>query len=356
MKNFNQKLVFYLVLVYFTAGCTYDVEHVYVSENCKTDFYGFPEIPGWSFENVKLPEDTSGITDIFFITEEKGLLFRYTGIWLTMDDGVNWEKVFSADQVYVYTATFSDELHGFVSASFEGKYCILKTLDGGYTWSVIDLQSEDRIIRISFTDSLNGVATFSHWTTDPNGRRAYYQKSGDGGITWEEMAGLSASSNDGITMKLYANGFGYLPGTSGEIHLTEDFGSSWKTINTDFNSMFDLQFLDVNTGFVGIFPALHKTTDGGATWVEISDNFSFWFNFFSPEEGVSLQRTYLDFDLDADEFIQCMAFLSTSEGGIAWIEGPPSVNFNMSDIQFINNHIGFARTNIPEYKFVKLER
>lgn len=356
MKTRIQAFVLFFSLGCFSTGCTYDVEHVFASENCKTDNYGFPEIPDWRFENVTLLGDTSYITDVFFISEGKGLLFTYSAIWLTLDDGDHWEKVFSGTPLYMYSATFSDEQHGFVTGSLEGKYCILRTKDGGHTWTVLDLNTEDWILRFSFADSLNGVATFYHWTNDPHARRAYYSKSSDGGASWQVMPDLSASPNSNVTMKMCSNGFGYLPGTSGEIHLTENFGVSWTTIHTDFTSAFNLQFLDVNTGFVGVFQSLHKTTDGGNTWIKISDDWPNWFYFFSPTDGVSLQSTDLDFDLDQDLQILCKAFLTTSDGGIKWLEGPPSVNFEMSDIQFVHDRLGFGRSNDPAHKFVKLYR
>jgi photosystem II stability/assembly factor-like uncharacterized protein len=66
----------------------------------------------------------------------------------------------------------------------------------------------------------------------------------------EKLDSLSAPSYPIPQLKLFTDGFGYMPGDSGEIHITIDAGKTWSTIHSSVNTIYRLQFIDQDTGFV----------------------------------------------------------------------------------------------------------
>jgi hypothetical protein len=63
------------------GGCEYD--KINQLTNCKTDFTGFPDIPGWKISSVPISSSILSIRDVHFFGEGKGLIFTNSEIWLT---------------------------------------------------------------------------------------------------------------------------------------------------------------------------------------------------------------------------------------------------------------------------------
>ncbi len=124
--------LFFLGLIFLVEGCTYDVKKYY-SESCKTDFTGFPDIPGWNYATVPIGASLKPyeVRQIYFFGEKNGIIISNDAIWLTEDEGINWGKVFSKSSLSFYDVSFSDELHGFISAIFDFEHYILITKNGG---------------------------------------------------------------------------------------------------------------------------------------------------------------------------------------------------------------------------------
>jgi hypothetical protein len=132
------------------------------STNCKTDFTGIPDIPGWKFSSVPISPSILSIRDVHFLVKEKAWFSRISEIWLTENEGESWIKVESSSILRINDISFIDQLHGNLAARKDNKACILKTEDGGHTWSTIFYQPADEITHFSYADSLIGIARFSH--------------------------------------------------------------------------------------------------------------------------------------------------------------------------------------------------
>jgi photosystem II stability/assembly factor-like uncharacterized protein len=329
------------------------LERTYYSESCKTDFFGFPDIPGWHFSLSKIDESITGTKQIYFFDENKGVLITDKHIFLTENDGETWKKTFSSSFFITYDICFIDSMHGFIAARLDGKTCILKTINGGHHWSTLFTDTKDLIRQFSFVDTLLGFAFLHYIDMDFSLSRYYIGKTTDGGFSWNEISGLSAVHANAQDIFMSPNGFGYITGDHDEIHLTNDFGESWTTIQTGFN-VNAIQFLDLNTGFVGDFHSLNKTVDGGMTWTKISDFSPAWIQFFSKSEGLTLQT--VGYEVDFDLLIDCNAFFSTSDGGTTWDEGPTSISFYMDNVNFVNSNLGYGLTYIDGYEIVKMVR
>ncbi len=141
-------------------------------------------------------------------------------------------------------------------------------------------------------------------------------------------------------MRLFPNGFGYIPGQHGDAYITKDFGESWKTLNPGIDDLYSNLFLDVDTGFVSSLNHFYKTVNGGQSWTKISEKRAEMIQFSSSQDGIALINIASDFD--SKVFINCYAFLTTSDGGISWVEGPPSIYFKLNTVDFISSRPGYT--------------
>ncbi|MGB4846314.1 MAG: hypothetical protein WBP41_00250 [Saprospiraceae bacterium] len=354
MKIYGSLIGLFLLVVAIN-GCTYWVDtYEKPPEKCNSGIYGVPDIPGWKIKIIPIADTFSFLRELYFIDDSKGLLFSNVGIWLTENDGKTWGKVFNSLSILVYDISFVDQFHGFVSATVDNHSCILSTKDGGHDWSTIYYYPGGRIVHLSFVDSLMGYGSFWYQSNLPNESRAFNAKTLNGGVTWEEIPTLSASNGERLTIKMSPSGFGFIPGSGGEIHLTNDFGENWSTLQTGLNRFSQNQFLDSKTGFVSDDDNLYKTVDGGMLWTIISEYHPGMFYFFSALDGISIQTVASYFDYDVTE--NCNAFLTTSDGGLTWIEGPASINFYLKDFNFINDKIGYGFNTSFPYTLIKFYR
>ena len=147
-------------------------------------------------------------------------------------------------------------------------------------------------------------------------------------------------------IKIFPDGFGYLSGDSSQVYLTNDHGQTWTVIQTGLERVIHCQFINVDIGFASDLDKLVKTMDGGKTWTMISDHPAIMIYFFNELEGVTLQTVSSDFHYSYEGYEEdCNAFLTTTDGGLTWIEGPPSENFVPQAMQFLDNHTAIVTSN-----------
>ena len=163
------------------------------------------------------------LIDIYFIDETNGFVIggthpdldRSTTILLaTTDGGQTWEPRYTTQRLneWGWKFSFPTQNLGFASiqtfrpenSGFEEH--ILKTTDGGLTWTEISIGRQNYSIQgIGFTDAQNG------WVGSWHGDRPTLFTT-DGGVTWEE-ADFGVRLN---RIRFLTNGFGY--GIGSEIY------------------------------------------------------------------------------------------------------------------------------------------
>jgi photosystem II stability/assembly factor-like uncharacterized protein len=222
---------------------------------------------------------------IYFIDKNTGYAVDYYGILKTIDGAVTWSRVFSSKSTteynpidYRYNAIFfTNSTTGYCVGGFYSEESpimlpqgtILKTTDGGTTWSEQSNGVTLGLLSVYFVDENDGYAV---------GERGEIYKTINGGIDW-------TSTNIGFTWEpevshlnsiFFIGDIGYIVGSGGKIYKTKNGGVDWieqvsgTTIN--LNSVY---FTDIDTGYIvggiyGISGALNaiilKTSDGGVTW------------------------------------------------------------------------------------------
>ena len=145
---------------------------------------------------------------------------------------------------------------------------ILKTTDGGTTWTEQSNGVALGLLSVYFVDETNGYAV-------REGGEIY--KTINGGADW-------TSTNVGFTLEpvshlnsiFFIGEIGYIVGSGSKIYKTKNGGVDWKEqVSETTNNLNSVYFTDIDTGYIvggtygisGVLSAtILKTSDGGVTW------------------------------------------------------------------------------------------
>ncbi len=173
---------------------------------------------------------------------------------------VNWDNLFFVNS----DVGFASYREHIIAHPSHDTCAIIKTTDGGISWSRLDLLLPDVIMGIYFLNDNTG------WVADYN---SHIFKTTDGGQSWSKYTYMEQNFSakaiafvDSLT--------GYAVGKSGLILKTSDGGLSWKKQFT-FSSIdfVDLCFVNSKTGWVvGNSGTILKTIDGGISDIKTDDN------------------------------------------------------------------------------------
>ncbi|PVW15614.1 T9SS type A sorting domain-containing protein [Marixanthomonas spongiae] len=259
------------------------------------------------------------------------------------------------------------------SGLFEGEGTIIKTIDGGDSWSQIYPASgtADILRSIFFTSVDVGYA---------GGLNDILMKTTDGGATWTDISPSTAGDffqtivffddDNGIAA---ANPEGV---ASTKIYVTDDAGANWQEATGLIHAAYDVSYVsDVNTLIAAGQPnqRISKSTDGGLTWTVVNTGLPTKLLLgvdFAGDYGVAVGSngdTYITNDAgdtwernllqESGNFQGIHVFDSertiiggsnekmfmTTDGGMNWeleYDGPNTEFFY--DIEFTDNNTGFA--------------
>ncbi len=321
---------------------------------------------GDSWFNLEMPA-TTYFNDLFFLDSLKGYVVgSNSNIFYTYDGGSTWIQRYEITSDNLKVINFFNEKNGIAIGFNLGFYenFVLKTTNGGYTWSRSTISSElndvefvtetkliavanDNIFystdggqnwissklasniyskSIDFIDSLNGIICgYSDITSS-----ARIFRTRDAGQTWQEIVfnlGGGAWLN---TVSFPTNNFIYAAGGNGRMIRSIDGGNYWEQIsNGPLNSLYDISFFDENNGIAAGWGIL-RTTDGGNNW-EITSNASPLYRCISP-----WQNTYFA--------IGGYNLLKSTDGGLTWNRNPVSDDNYFMTIAFADTLNGVAST------------
>ena len=234
------------------------------------------------------------LQDVYFTDNQNGLVVGDGGLMLTTSDGgTTWEKMEvdmrppGAGQrpggppggfgrggpAPLYNIYFVDENVGFIIG---GRATILKTEDGGKTWSRKMAMSDTpgrggnpRPLRAN----LMGIQMISETTGFIAGSENTILKTTDGGESWvgsSERARVGETRNNLEGLWFVSETTGWIIGSFGTLLQTTDGGTNWTKQDPGFdNNLFGIYFVDENTGWIsGQEGLILHTSDGGVNWTQ----------------------------------------------------------------------------------------
>ncbi len=242
-----------------------------------------------------------------FIDEQRGFLGNigtdyFPGVsdeqalYQTKDGGKSWTKVMTADGQLVKGICAIDILrNNFINSGIMdqrliihaagrvgGPAHLMRSLNGGESWSVIDLSAHTAmILDVKFFDAMTGLV-FGASDADTEKSHARIIMTRDGGKTWRTV--YESKRLHELTWKAsfpsrnvgYVTIQSYDPNPQNQqryVAKTEDGGLSWREINLVSDHKvreFGVGFVDERNGWVGALDGGYQTTDGGNSWRHVA--------------------------------------------------------------------------------------
>ncbi|MEP3226534.1 MAG: YCF48-related protein [Parasphingorhabdus sp.] len=211
-----------------------------------------------------------------------------TPLYRTDDGGVNWTPVelggktikgVCAIDILESTRIYQGKLQPrtviHAAGRVGGPTGIIRSVDNGKTWSVIDMQAQaGMILDVKFFDEMTGLVFASSSRGADN--EGLVLRTEDGGQTWTEVYKSGRNSELIWKASFPDNKTGYATVQSYDkeraqqlIIKTTDGGKSWRELPLTENAgarQFGIGFLDAKRGWVGTFAGGFYTDDGGETF------------------------------------------------------------------------------------------
>ena len=230
-----------------------------------------PQMAGRTGRNTQL-NTTENINEIFFRNDDNGYLVAGKKMFKTNDAGATWCEIvifrvseFRGGTPEFLSIRFADKRRGFVVGSILNKNddvidsLVMRTEDGGETWSRVLVPSKFELFHLDFNGSSNG------WIV---GDRGTIMATTDGGMSWVKQT-------SGTERALYNVDFrdkdeGYAVGGKGTILRTENGGRSWMRVPTQFTDTFmRVDFADDKNGWiVGHKGTILRSSNKGVSWIK----------------------------------------------------------------------------------------
>uniref|UniRef100_UPI003BA6B7C7 WD40/YVTN/BNR-like repeat-containing protein n=1 Tax=Emticicia sp. TaxID=1930953 RepID=UPI003BA6B7C7 len=227
---------------------------------------------------------------------------KYGSMVITRDGGKTWEQRSFTD-FYFSDIQFVDENNGFLLGNKNSRPYILKTIDKGVTWQVIDVNFPYQGFEdLYFIDGQTG------WIA---GSGKSILKTTDGGFNWFVQA-MDFGSGINFNSIFFANTQnGWAVGNNGYVYLTSDGGNNWFERRADtFRSLRAVYFVNQHKGFVvGEGGEVFSSVDGGNSWSEVTE----------ITDKLTTLYTRIQFVDELNGFIfGGSIILYTNDGGITW--------------------------------------
>jgi photosystem II stability/assembly factor-like uncharacterized protein len=316
--NLNDALILENKLIAFAdGGCV-----LYSADGGNTGIYIYPD---------SLYGNRS-IYEADFVSADTGYLCGLSGLLMkTIDGGLTWTHLTSPLTSNLWYIDFIDADTGYVVSSDSR---VIKTTDGGQNWTVNQIYSTSTTLyKIYFVSPSTGYLGTGNATL---GRLL---KTTDYGATWLPVTSYTST---GTVRGIYFTDelTGYIGNTLYEILKTTDGGLSWTTQDMGTGTVYEIKFFDANNGAAaGALGTVFFTTDAGTTWQPTSIGFSTNCNIY----GLAMSNSFADIPNTIFAAAQSGIMAKSSNMGQTWIPISEAATLhNLRSIRMANNMTGYA--------------
>ena len=286
-------------------------------------------LPNLQIEAYNILPPLVDVHDAHFLSETSGLLACDDGmIEKTTDPRNEWISIDTETNLSILALDFINSMIGFASTDLMmesndenfHKSAILKTEDGGNTWTEKFNPEIARIWDFKFFNENEGIAFLMSMINDGSHSIA---KTSDGGTTWNLLdldASFTYLGNES-TERIFVQGDAcYIIAGDRLIYKSEDYGNTWETIIPPID-IWRACFISSAKGFIINRDQLYFTENSGINWTEIK-NFNKCISavhFFNRDHGYCLHYVY-ETDENNTPRIVSTVVIYTSDGGLTWNE------------------------------------
>lgn len=278
----------------------------------------------------------SGVTDslrgVYFLNDTLGWVCgtASTGtcpILKTTDGGGTWSLLNYPTMSELRGVQFMDPDTGII-VGFNG--LILRSINGGTAWDTVSSGT---------TKSLRSVYFPSHDTGYACGGGGIIIKTVDAGVTWSLQT--SGVTGELMNIRFWNNELGYavrkIAGDflDGYVIKTTDGGVTWSTVYTNPDiGLLGVAVGDDSTAYAGgNNQTILKTSDAGATWTEV----------YTGEAGYPVRGgEFLSADTGWMVGGSNGAILYTDDGGMSWTNQDTLDGIDFLGINFPSSNVGYA--------------
>ncbi|MFC1556545.1 YCF48-related protein [candidate division KSB1 bacterium] len=322
----------------------------------KGEHWDSHEVIGWGWE-IQFTDEMNGVIrgPSIYVTDDGGVSWNpvytpnstmssmhiaedgagyavgeYGQILQTSDGGKTWEQNTEGYFQDLFAVDFVNRDIGWAC----GDHVILHTTNGGATWNELLMDITPLCYDIDFLNEKNGWIACSDY---PVGSPLFHTT--DGGENWEgiDLDGIDLDGIDYLSSVQFLNNrVGYACGRdlnggviSGCVIKTADGGDTWNRLNHESSGiLYDLNFVDVNNGWLHSSRNLFHTTDGGITW-----------EYYEIEYGIN----HIQFIDERNGWYSSGNYLMhrTTDGGKTWYPQEMSLEW-VSDFHFVDPQNGWA--------------
>ncbi len=228
--------------------------------------------------NYNIGSTTAAIYEVKFIDADNGYAVTTAGrVIKTTNGGTNWGLTQTSATGNLFSLGIlginSDDVTPLLAGGDFGT--IVLSLDDGVTWQTISSSVTTQILyRVSFPTETTGYAVGGSITSGNSFGDVL--KTTNGGETWTKLAFNPGYRIYSVFFLNENTGFIGVQGPTG-VYKTTDGGANWTQLNTSTgvasNSIYDIKFYNENLGFAMYSNGeVARTTNGGVNWVPVSAN------------------------------------------------------------------------------------
>lgn len=229
-----------------------------------------------NYYTVISPYVESELNDVFLVNQDVGWIVGNKGIILqTSDGGQSWIRKSSQFNYDLLKVFFYDQNKGWIGTS-NGR--ILITTNGGNDWTEVLISSDFAYFdAICFTSPLVGHISAGKY------KAVYIMRTTDGGLTWTKKDSLvsATTASRWYGIDFYDENLGVVVGDKKDAQrYTTDGGQTWLKSTPIADAFFrdqrtvhwlsstDVISLGEGNEFWGVVTPIYKSTDGGKNWTK----------------------------------------------------------------------------------------